>query len=353
MPPPSVQSKGESFEDALSELSLPSGGNEAKAATERLLMDAISKADKHVRDRSKQPHESLNELVRDLFEPSGLCAWHSRKLTRLLRLVRADRCNLQMVRDLEKPLLDFFDKSFGGKILVTAKDYSFYDGIDLEDDDGIGKIDADLLFLVRFSSRKEFESWQDSLLFEYYAAADSRARDPPAVETLGAVLDSLDEWRRRIRSTGTKKGRAWKAMVRIIRFVTDDKAYDSDSNEREVPLGATPEEFERLINSMWTPVHRIRQELYHLEDATRKVTSSQQQRSLAILQDDIRLQVRHKKSQNRQNYGGSPSTAQQDLTPYQKAQALQGRVKEWVQYETEFCEFRERMAQQISESLRS
>lgn len=67
---------------------------------------------------------------------------------------------------------------------------------------------------------------------------------------------------------------------------------------------------------------------------TRQVTSRRHEHALTVLLDDIRLEIKQA------NGSGSAIMDRSDSTPYQRAQALEVRVKDWVRHELEFCEFR-------------
>ncbi|RTE80641.1 hypothetical protein BHE90_004831 [Fusarium euwallaceae] len=339
MEPPPVGNNSEHSEDVDSE---PSPG--AKEAAEKFLVDAIAKADAHVRKTSKEPYVSFDALFRDISELSGLCAWHSRTLTHILRLVRADSCSIEMVQQLEKPLLDLFDRDMSDGFLVSVEEYRFYDKMKLENDSEDGGINSHLVFLADSNLAKTSQNWPMTLepfsLEEY----------PPTVETLWAVESSLEKWLRRVRSMCAKERGIWKGLAMIIRFVSDDKTYGNGYIECERSLGASPERFESLIDSMRTDIVKIRRSLLVFGD----VTAARHQHALIVLQDDIRLQIKQTPTRKRKHDAKSPLLPQQGQTPYQRAQALEVRVKEWVKHEMEFCALRDEiklMASRVSHNV--
>ncbi|KAI8673006.1 hypothetical protein NCS56_00765200 [Fusarium sp. Ph1] len=197
----SIGSNDEAFEDTLCKPSLTGKRDEAKVATEKFLLDAISKADAHLGPSSLKLKSSLDELFRDLSEVSGLCSWHGWKLARLLSLVRADGCNLEMIQTLEEPLTNFFSGGFGDDFLVSVKDYTFYTGIKLEECTEYGGVDIDLLRWARGNARI-YDDVRGRI-----PAMRSGEDNSMAVETLGAIETRLEEWKCCIRSMRTKKGK--------------------------------------------------------------------------------------------------------------------------------------------------
>lgn len=84
---------------------------------------------------------------------------------------------------------------------------------------------------------------------------------------------------------------------------------------------------------------------------TYKVTSGRHERALIVLQDDIRLQLKRPSTQERADDLSSVTMRQQDPTPYERAQALGVRIKDWVDYETEFCKFRKEIKGLVKQRL--
>lgn len=78
---------------------------------------------------------------------------------------------------------------------------------------------------------------------------------------------------------------------------------------------------------------------------TRQVTSRRHEHALTVLLDDIRLQMK-------QTNGPGPATkGQSDSTAYERAQALELRVQNWVRHEMDFCEFRNELRRLLIEKL--
>ncbi|RSL98342.1 hypothetical protein CEP52_010380 [Fusarium oligoseptatum] len=151
------------------------------------------------------------------------------------------------------------------------------------------------------------------------------------VDTLAAVEEHLKKWKCHVRSRSAKS-KLQETKVKITHLLGNDKMPDDGSSRDKILLGSSPEELESLINSMQNLVEQVKWALP--PDAN--VTSRRHERKLIVLQDDIRLQVKLA------NDLGFAIMRWPDSTPYQMAQALEARVKDWTEHEMEWCRFRDK-----------
>lgn len=159
-----------------------------------------------------------------------------------------------MIQALEEPLTDFFRGGFGDDFLVSAKDYTFYADIKLEECTEDGGIDSDLLRWVECNGGRNLR------FIPSRPAMGSRTPYSTVFEALEAVEDRLEEWKCRIRSMRTKENTFQKTKLKIFHFFGKEKRPSVD-DQREISLGASPERFEILIDGMSTLIKKIECEL--------------------------------------------------------------------------------------------
>lgn len=229
-----------------------------KAATERFLRVAISKTNDDELLLCIMGEGSLDKFFKKLSEPWGLRSWHNRRLKQVLSLVRADNCNIEKVQALKGELRGLRRRAFAGDFIVSVNDYKFYNGIEVDTPIGNGTVDNDLVSWAE----SNVAPWEDIMPQRCPVAAMVSDRGKSRVlEVLEAIEGLLHEWRCHIRSMHVKGRKLQKAKNTITYLLSIEKGLKIDDSQDKMLLGASPEEFKTLIDSMQTRIKEVRIEL--------------------------------------------------------------------------------------------